>query len=627
MSKPYLNFIVTHYNEPWEIGKSFFDMLDHQLSLDMSKISVTLVQDGEENALPWKSLLCAYRFKVKVITIPHSGTAAARNAGLDATDAEWVMFCNFDDCLADVASANLMTDVLPTNEYDIIWCKVVRQTKWHNGDIYLNCISEATLANTDGKMYRTKFLKDKNIRFFSKPRLHYDHMFNSIAIAETQPFRIATLTTDIYPYAKVYRNTGIRHTQEGFNEFYATIFEREYAIVRELRRRNLEFAFKRAVARTICLEFYGIYAPDNYEQKDQMSPGFLEFYRKYKPVMDSLPASDIEVAKSDAETEQHAIIQNRYNEHKQEYYFRNDNISFELWLSKLLPSSEHAMVSNLDQSMAQVHSVPVQKPMTEAHKEIKPVQLIQPSSKDSRVVVYCGTYNVYVNMVASLKSLLCNTPVDKVYFVIEDDVFPYDLPDIVETINVKNQNYFPADGPNYSNCWTYMCMIRAAFPEMFPQYDKILSLDIDVVINDNVSDLWDYDLTNYYLAGVPEKQRQKSSADPIYINFGVVMMNLQKLRENNLQSEIIDLLNTRKVDCPEQTAYNTLCANNILELPADYNYTAYSHITGEAQKERIIHYAGQKFWRHYSTVKQYADLGWEEVMRKQNKLKEVNDNG
>ena len=85
-----------------------------------------------------------------------------------------------------------------------------------------------------------------------------------------------------------------------------------------------------------------------------------------------------------------------------------------------------------------------------------------------------------------------------------------------------------------------MCMMRADYPELFPEYSRILSLDIDVVINDNVSDLWDYDLTDYYLAGVPERQRQKSSADPLYINFGVVMMNLDKLRHDRKRDEIVN---------------------------------------------------------------------------------------
>ena len=168
-----------------------------------------------------------------------------------------------------------------------------------------------------------------------------------------------------------------------------------------------------------------------------------------------------------------------------------------------------------------------------------------------------------------------------------------------------------------------MCMIRTAFPEMFSQYDKVLSLDIDVIINEDISSLWDYDITDYYLAGVPENFRQKKSSDPMYINFGVVMMNLKKLREDNLQPAMINFLNTQHIDCPEQGTYNRFCANHILPLPNDYNVTVYSHITGDALNEKILHYAGQKFWKHYSHVRQYGIMPWDDVMHRQNELKGV----
>ena len=220
----------------------------------------------------------------------------------------------------------------------------------------------------------------------------------------------------------------------------------------------------------------------------------------------------------------------------------------------------------------------------------------------------------------SLKSLLCNTPVDKVYFLIEDDEFPFELPEIVQCINVRDQKYFPPDGPNYDNSWTWMCMIRAAYPEMFPKYSRVLSLDIDVVVKDDISDLWDYDMTDYYIAGVPEPIRQKKSGDPVYINFGVCMMNLDKLRKDGKQQEIISMLNQKKLDCPEQTAFNTACAGKILALSNEYNVTPYSHITGVPNTERVIHYAGQKFWRYYSSVKQFANMKWKDVMAKQKEL-------
>ena len=55
-----------------------------------------------------------------------------------------------------------------------------------------------------------------------------------------------------------------------------------------------------------------------------------------------------------------------------------------------------------------------------------------------RAAVYCGTRNVYDDMIPSMKSLLIHSNVEKIYFLIEDDKFPYELPPEVECINVSN---------------------------------------------------------------------------------------------------------------------------------------------------------------------------------------------
>ena len=56
----------------------------------------------------------------------------------------------------------------------------------------------------------------------------------------------------------------------------------------------------------------------------------------------------------------------------------------------------------------------------------------------NKIVAYCGTRNIYPDMEVAAKSLLYNTPVDRIHFLIEDDSFPTKLPDIFTVQNVKN---------------------------------------------------------------------------------------------------------------------------------------------------------------------------------------------
>ena len=116
-----------------------------------------------------------------------------------------------------------------------------------------------------------------------------------------------------------------------------------------------------------------------------------------------------------------------------------------------------------------------------------------------RAAVYCGTRNIYQDMIPSMKSLLIHSNVEKIYFLIEDDEFPYELPPEVECINVSKQEYFSPSGPNFGSSWSYMILLRAAFTKLFPHLDRILSLDCDTIVNDNISDLWDIPLDDYYI--------------------------------------------------------------------------------------------------------------------------------
>ena len=91
------------------------------------------------------------------------------------------------------------------------------------------------------------------------------------------------------------------------------------------------------------------------------------------------------------------------------------------------------------------------------------------------IVVYSGTRNLYECMLPSITSLLEHNNPEKVYILIEDDTFPYPLPEVCETINVSAlKNRFNPLSPNMSSVFTYMAMIRIMYVDIFPQYDKVI---------------------------------------------------------------------------------------------------------------------------------------------------------
>ena len=233
-----------------------------------------------------------------------------------------------------------------------------------------------------------------------------------------------------------------------------------------------------------------------------------------------------------------------------------------------------------------------------------------------KAAVYCGTSNLYEDMTTAAKSLAINSSVDEIYFLIEDSVFPYKLPSYIHCIDVSGQTFFSQDGPNFQTKWTYMTMMRVALPKIFPGYDRILSLDIDTIVDQNIDKLWELDLEGYYLAGA--KEAIKSKQDAPYINNGVAMYNLKALREDRIDEQLITLLNTKKYQFCEQDCINEVCRGKILTFSSDYNSNRW---TGAAKNPRIYHFAAEHPYSNNPAWKKYSGIPWHSIRKDPAKIR------
>lgn len=224
-----------------------------------------------------------------------------------------------------------------------------------------------------------------------------------------------------------------------------------------------------------------------------------------------------------------------------------------------------------------------------------------------KVVAYSGTRNLYYGMVAAYKSLLKHTDVDHVYLLIEDDEFPYELPECVTTINVSYQKAYWQDSPNAMSGFTYMALVRSTYVNMFPWLDKILSLDVDTIVEQDISGLWDIPLDGYYFSAAPEFS--KTTPNFTYTNIGVCMYNLEELRDG-MANAVIAELKTKHHTFLEQDVFNEFCQGKILPMDGDYNATVF---TTHGDNPKIRHYAGYKDWQGYDLVKKYRNIPFDEL--------------
>ncbi len=128
--------------------------------------------------------------------------------------------------------------------------------------------------------------------------------------------------------------------------------------------------------------------------------------------------------------------------------------------------------------------------------------------------------------------------------------------------------------------FTMTIYYRIFIPDMFPQYDKGIYIDSDIVVPGDISKLYDVELgdnllgacPDFAVAAVPELSFYVEEALGVdrhkYINSGVLVMNFEKLREKQLSERFLELLETWHVDClaPDQDYFNAMCAGQITFL-------------------------------------------------------------
>lgn len=229
-----------------------------------------------------------------------------------------------------------------------------------------------------------------------------------------------------------------------------------------------------------------------------------------------------------------------------------------------------------------------------------------------KAAVYAATRNMYDDMLPSIKSLLINSDVEKIYMLIEDDIFPHDLPKECETINVSDQRWFPSNGVNYNTKWSYMILMRAAYTKLFTDLDVVLSLDCDTIVAGDISDIWNINLDGYYFAAVEEPYKTQLYKR-LYTCIGVTLFNLKMLRENGMDDKIIADLNNTKRSFPEQDSFNECCQGYILNLHPMYGRSLW---TTQCDEPLIEHFAASNGeWKNYEIVNYYRNIPFTEIRK------------
>ncbi len=151
--------------------------------------------------------------------------------------------------------------------------------------------------------------------------------------------------------------------------------------------------------------------------------------------------------------------------------------------------------------------------------------------------------------------------------------------------------------------YTKTTYFRLFIPELFPEYEKALYLDSDTVVLGDVSELYDLDLQDCYVAAAHEQAMVQEDAYGTYVekvlgvdrnayfNAGVLLLNCKAFREKNLLGRFMELLGQYNFVVTQDEDYlNVLCKDRVLWLHPGWNAEVFGTLPCRLEEIKLIHY-------------------------------------
>jgi lipopolysaccharide biosynthesis glycosyltransferase len=191
--------------------------------------------------------------------------------------------------------------------------------------------------------------------------------------------------------------------------------------------------------------------------------------------------------------------------------------------------------------------------------------------------------NYIIPTAVAITSLVYNKKPDTCYdiYVITIDLSETDIEKFYEfkgnktDVHVIKVSLEKFEGMQQYGLVSIAAYLKCDLPELIPHQDKLLYLDGDIVIQKDLSGLFEIDIKDCY-AGVVKGIGMIDNHLNLknYFNSGVMLLNLKLMRENNVSGELLNIgRSAGKFMFMDQDCFNILFNNKVKFLPVIYNCT------------------------------------------------------
>lgn len=154
-------------------------------------------------------------------------------------------------------------------------------------------------------------------------------------------------------------------------------------------------------------------------------------------------------------------------------------------------------------------------------------------------------------------------------------------------------------------------LFKFDIPNILVDLDKVLYIDGDTIILDDLGELFNTELSSFYAGVVKDLSACYIQKDNIrlgiqtYFNSGVMLLNLNKLRQDNIPERLLEYkMNSTSVKYMDNDCFNAVFKDNVYFLNPKYNYFIVNEYLYEKETSSkifplIIHFTSSKPWQKY----------------------------
>ncbi len=266
-------------------------------------------------------------------------------------------------------------------------------------------------------------------------------------------------------------------------------------------------------------------------------------------------------------------------------------------------------------------------------------------------LMFCGNSKVFDGMIISLLSIVKYTneplnvfvltmdlrninenytPIEKKHIDILENIIKEKNGDskitLIDTTDLIKEEVLSS--VNQKTHYTPYIFIRLFSDKIKELPDKILYLDCDIVCYKDIKEIFDINIEDYDV-GVVRDYIGRKVINRKYINSGVLLINLKKVREDGSFEKARNIAKKRVMAMPDQTAIYKACTKK-LYLPDKYNEqkerkedTVIRHFSMTIKLLPYFRLVNIKPWNIDRMHNEYKIFDYEDILEKYLEIKKI----